>query len=328
MFNIEDWNELIKVVLIMGATSGFLIWFIWSQMQITKDMPKLPVECPPVVVVPPPPPPPPPYEIKYMSKYLAMRDLPASNMIIEKTPDGKNIDNQRQRFVLENTPIGNVFMKYDLEAEKFVYWSDRDIPTTFLEVVARKYVTMFWCCNLYINMVDAINDAPEKRVLPVIKHTGPLYVVVRKNETGKNKNNTTGEKVKLQSNRFGRKGKLCEFAEIKETPKRAAPLKLSYRQFLQNMSPAEFSAIAIKQSNSHSHAVFSESTNGVYNPNFTIVADPVDDLSYITNKPWVSTDNSMFESIGLMSKDLPKSTDFTASDTSDNVSSVVSGLFD
>ena len=53
--------------------------------------------------------------------------------------------------VLENTPNGNVFMKYDLDNESFDYWSDyKEIPFSHLETVARKYVNTFCCTDLYL----------------------------------------------------------------------------------------------------------------------------------------------------------------------------------
>ena len=53
--------------------------------------------------------------------------------------------------VLECTPNGNVFMKYNLDNEGFDYWSDyKEIPFQHLETVARKYVNIFNCADLYL----------------------------------------------------------------------------------------------------------------------------------------------------------------------------------
>ena len=53
--------------------------------------------------------------------------------------------------VMEYTPNGNVFMKYNLDNEGFDYWSDyKEIPFNYLETVARKYVNMFNCSDLYL----------------------------------------------------------------------------------------------------------------------------------------------------------------------------------
>lgn len=53
--------------------------------------------------------------------------------------------------VLEQTPNGNVFIKYNLENESFDYWTDyKEIPFSHLETVARKYVNTFCCTDLYL----------------------------------------------------------------------------------------------------------------------------------------------------------------------------------
>ncbi len=80
------------------------------------------------------------------------REIPFS----EKFPLKKNCDSNKEPntellSVLEYTPNGNVFMKYDLENESFDYWSDyKEIPFSHLEVVARKYVNSFCCTDLYL----------------------------------------------------------------------------------------------------------------------------------------------------------------------------------
>ena len=74
----------------------------------------------------------------------------------EKYPLKKNCDTNKEPntdllSILENTPNGNVFMKYDLENEGFNYWSDyKEIPFSHLETVARKYVNTFCCTDLYL----------------------------------------------------------------------------------------------------------------------------------------------------------------------------------
>ena len=57
--------------------------------------------------------------------------------------------------IIECTPNGNVFMKYNLDNEGFDYWSDyKEIPFNYLETVARKYVNMFNCSDLYLREED------------------------------------------------------------------------------------------------------------------------------------------------------------------------------
>ena len=68
--------------------------------------------------------------------------------------------------VLECTPNGNVFMKYNLDNESFDYWSDyKEIPFQHLETVARKYVNIFNCADLYLceeDSEDSDEDSEEE----------------------------------------------------------------------------------------------------------------------------------------------------------------------
>lgn len=74
----------------------------------------------------------------------------------EKYPLKKNNNTNKEPnteliSIMECTPNGNVFMKYDLDNESFDYWSDyKEIQFNYLETVARKYVNMFNCSDLYL----------------------------------------------------------------------------------------------------------------------------------------------------------------------------------
>lgn len=50
--------------------------------------------------------------------------------------------------IVENTPNGTVHMSYDKEINTFIYWSNTNIPTKYLEVVARKFAKTFHICHL------------------------------------------------------------------------------------------------------------------------------------------------------------------------------------
>jgi hypothetical protein len=82
----------------------------------------------------------------------------------------KNILDYRlfNNFVMDATPIGNVIMRYSAKSQLFEYFSDRDIPQRFLEVLARKYVCTFYCPHLYIDtdaeikQLEQINEKNER----------------------------------------------------------------------------------------------------------------------------------------------------------------------
>ena len=52
-------------------------------------------------------------------------------------------ENKQHKQVMEQTPAGEVRMKYDDATNHFFYWTDRTIPNYYLDVVARKYVIVY-----------------------------------------------------------------------------------------------------------------------------------------------------------------------------------------
>jgi hypothetical protein len=65
-------------------------------------------------------------------------------------------------YVMEKTPIGNVLMIYDIQNRKFKYYSDSSIPYRYLEVVGRKYVKLFNCRPIFIDMEEELKIYDEK----------------------------------------------------------------------------------------------------------------------------------------------------------------------
>ena len=71
-------------------------------------------------------------------------------------------------FVVEQTPLGNVFMCYhyhenDQALNAFHYYSDSTIPYGFLEVVAKKYVVAFDCKMVYVEIQNEIENTKKKQ---------------------------------------------------------------------------------------------------------------------------------------------------------------------
>ena len=65
-------------------------------------------------------------------------------------------------YVLENTPLGNVLMRYNVNTEVFEFYSDNTIPYRYLEAVARKYVLTNNCIPLYIDMEETLKESEQK----------------------------------------------------------------------------------------------------------------------------------------------------------------------
>ena len=64
--------------------------------------------------------------------------------------------------VLETTPDGIVVMRYNKTDEGFDYWADKQISYKHLEVVARKFVTVFQCKEFYIDQKKYMKDKLDK----------------------------------------------------------------------------------------------------------------------------------------------------------------------
>lgn len=144
------------VSLVSSLASFFHAWLVpwfplWAQAFVAPVVePTVVVE--PVVVV-----------VRYEDKYLEdiRRMNPAStDSSAESTTTQRNLDHT---FVMEKTPVGNVILFYDSTLDHFAFYADSTIPYRYLEVVARKYVKMFNCRSLYIDMHDERYPENEKK---------------------------------------------------------------------------------------------------------------------------------------------------------------------
>lgn len=103
-----------------------------------------------------------PYENKYKKEYQKRKEEYQNNLE-ELTEEKKK--SLKNALLFENTPLGNVMMFYDDSRETFTYYSDSTIPYRYLETISRKYVIMYHCASLYIDMEDEIKEAERKRDL-------------------------------------------------------------------------------------------------------------------------------------------------------------------
>jgi hypothetical protein len=74
----------------------------------------------------------------------------------------KRIEKLKNSYVMETTPQGNVLMIYDINKGSFTYYSDKTIPYRYLEVVGRKYVKLFGCRPLFVDMEEELKLFEEK----------------------------------------------------------------------------------------------------------------------------------------------------------------------
>jgi hypothetical protein len=78
--------------------------------------------------------------------------------IILNTKFDKYINN----YILEHTPLGNVYMRYNNSKKSFEYFSNNTIPYRYLEPLGRKYVMTYWCKPLFVDIEDELKKAEVK----------------------------------------------------------------------------------------------------------------------------------------------------------------------
>jgi len=85
-----------------------------------------------------------PYENRYFTEY---DDLEEKDLTDEFVKDlALNV-------IREETPKGEVLMYYSHEMESFIYYSNtKEIPYKYLETLARKYVVIYDCKKIYIDI--------------------------------------------------------------------------------------------------------------------------------------------------------------------------------
>jgi hypothetical protein len=74
----------------------------------------------------------------------------------------KKLDNLKNSYVMDCTPLGNVVMRYDNERGTFEYFSNNSIPYRYLEPVGRKYVMTYFCKPLFVDLEEELKRAEEK----------------------------------------------------------------------------------------------------------------------------------------------------------------------
>lgn len=159
------------------------------------------------------------YENKYKKKY---------NMLEEIDIDKEDLEQFKNKIIIENTPRGNILLYFNFETEVFDYYCDKkDIPYLYLETVARKYVTQYNCKQIFVNMVDELKKdssenikkhVPDNKQINQIVQKTPFaeYKKYNKNLSRGNKNDTKKYILKENSNRYSYCGKISEYSFLKD----------------------------------------------------------------------------------------------------------------
>lgn len=73
----------------------------------------------------------------------------------------KKLDGFINNYILEFTPLGNVYMRYNNFKKSFEYFSNNTIPYRYLETIGRKYVMTFRCKSLFIDLEEELKKSSK-----------------------------------------------------------------------------------------------------------------------------------------------------------------------
>ena len=95
------------------------------------------------------------YEYKYVEEFDELDELDNDKDIRDGCLEGA--------YVEEDTPAGKVLLFYDVDNERFLYYSKRrDMPYRYLETVSRRFACVYNCKAIYIDYIKEYNKAKEK----------------------------------------------------------------------------------------------------------------------------------------------------------------------
>ena len=150
--------------------------------------------------------------------------------------------NHTKLMVQESTPQGIVFMKWNKENEGFDYWCDnKEIKYVYLEVVARKYCTIFGCPEIYIDrkkdiqkQEDLKKQAEEKANMKEedkkedeeADSDDELFAKLKNpQEVKKSVEKKESQTAAVRSNKYRRVGKISEMVLLQKVKPKEEPKK-------------------------------------------------------------------------------------------------------
>jgi len=172
----------------------------------------------------------------------------------------KKLDGFINNYILEYTPLGNVYMRYNNFKKSFEYFSNNTIPYRYLEAIGRKYVMTFRCKALFVDLEEEMQKAAEREEKeekdpkplknPTTKFKSYNRDIKMSGRPGSNNNNreilgnatlvsvnTSGEKqlLKENANRYTWEGRLANFSVLKKVDRKTVDKNyaLSFADFKQ-----------------------------------------------------------------------------------------------
>jgi hypothetical protein len=147
----------------------------------------------------------------------------------------EKLDGCIHNYVMELTPLGNVYMRYNNDKKSFEYFCNNTLPYRYLESIGRKYVTTYWCKPIFVDIDEELKKAetrdPPKPVV-VKKYTKEFAKQPMKNRNISDltipsnsiakiqQNSQTKLLIKENANRYTWEGRLSNFCPIQKISKK------------------------------------------------------------------------------------------------------------
>ena len=163
------------------------------------------------------------YKKKYIEEFSSLEEKDHSNDFLNSLKD---------KFIHEETPMGDIIMTYNIDYHSFWYYADRkSIPYGILDAVARKLAIEHDCKSICINYSEEYEKAKEKLIEDKQQQENE-----QENEQDKNKKsvfatfksynktkkvNTERKHIIVEkANRFTCKGNTVELSNIQDENKK------------------------------------------------------------------------------------------------------------
>jgi hypothetical protein len=206
-------------------------------------------------------------EISSKLDELLKCETPDFTKLARETIINNRLDKYVNNYILEQTPLGNVYMRYNNSKKSFEYFSNNTIPYRYLETIGRKYVMTFWCKPLFVDLAEELKRVEEKKILEELKEKEKEEVlkvvpkrtnikpsfssrqhmmsVNNKSNTSNNTNTSTNTSnnsnsnkkeavvLKENANRYTWEGRLSNLMLLKKPPKKSETLSFAEFKLLQ-----------------------------------------------------------------------------------------------
>ena len=93
------------------------------------------------------------YIIRYNDDYEYLEEVEMSK---------ERIDELKNSYLTEDTPLGVIKMYYCNDNESFIYWCEKQIPYKVLEAVSKKYAIEYDCKYIHVDMDYELKTKREK----------------------------------------------------------------------------------------------------------------------------------------------------------------------